>query len=194
MMDLRPFIGNTRITDYSFDLAAQIMSPSIVFSTAQLTSLYNYNMGLCSERTGLYPMSNWQTHRLCLMSAIARRLKNTTMAWQCHNMCVRWITISDCGCCDAASQDYHWRDSCQYKVYGWWALAQAMVYLQPMTKKPYKTYFVAFFRWLDKFKTERHVEFVLSRVPADASKPHYNKVFDPSYANSMIRSFSQLTS
>lgn len=194
MTDIKAFLGNPRITDFSFDLAARIAPPTSTFSRADLTSLFNYNLGLCSERTGLYPMSNWQPHRLCLMSAISARLKDTTMAWQCHNLCIRWITISDCKCCDAASQDYHWRDSCEYKVYGWWALTQAMVYLQPTTKQPYKKYFVAFFRWLDKYKTEQHVEFVLSNVRTDVSKPSYNKVFSPSYAASMIRAYSKLTS
>jgi len=193
-MDPKTYINNPRITDYSFKLAKYINDNQTDAKT--LRDLYNYNLSLCQGEKALYPMSNWQSHRLCLMSSIAARLNNRSLIQQCESLAIQWIKISDCECCDAKSQDYHWRDSCEYVVYGHWALVQALVYLQPKTKKPYKYVFDDYLKWIEPYQKgiKKHVEFVNSRnMPADLSKPNYNKPFDPNYHINFARVYSQLS-
>jgi hypothetical protein len=195
MMNPKDYIGNQRITDYSFRLATTIQKATTI-SKNDLLNLYKYHLDLCIPPNALYPMSNWQSHRLCLMASIAQRLNDMTRAQQCHTLCLEWIQISDCNCCIAANQDFHHRDSCQYKIYGWWALCQAMVYLQPMTRFAYKPLFVRYFQWLAPYQqgTLKHIEFLKSKNKTDIHKPDYGKVFDPAYNNNLMKVYSQLKS
>lgn len=192
-MDLSKYIGNPRITDYSFQLADAIQK--MTFPTSHLINLYSYNLNLSTPPNALYPMSNWQSHRLCLMASIARKLNDKTRAWACHTMCLKWIPESSCKCCPAASQDYHYRDSCEYKVYGWWALCQAMVHLQPLTRFAYKPLFANYFKWLQPYKngSVKHVEYIRSQIASDVNKPSYGKLFDPNYNTNLVRVYQQLT-
>lgn len=193
-MDPKTYIGNPRITDYSFALAAFIQQAKTV-SRTDLLNLYQYHLDLSTPPNSLYPMSNWQTHRLCLMASIALKLKDTTRARQCHTLCLEWIRVSDCSCCTAANQDFHYRDSCEYKIYGWWALCQAMVYLQPLTQFAYKPLFAEYFEWLKPYQDGKmkHIEFAKSQIKDDVKKPMYGKVFDPAYNNNLMRVYTKLT-
>jgi hypothetical protein len=194
-MNPKDYINNTRITDYSFALSRFITQNQVDKET--LENLYNFNLSLCSGSQALYPMSNWQSHRLCLMSSIAVKLNNQSYINTCEKLCIDWIKISDCGCCDAKSQDFHWRDSCEYVVYGHWALAQALVYLQTATKKPYKNLFNDYLKWIEPYQKGvlKHVEFVNSKnMPSDLSKPNYNKQFNPDYNKNFERVYNLLKS
>lgn len=194
-MDPKRYIGNARITDYSFDLANSIRAAT-TFNTTDLTSLYNYHLSLSVPPNALYPQSNWQPHRLVVMSAIAAKQKDMKKINQCHAMCLKWIIDSDCKCCIAKSHDYHFRYSCEYKVYGWWALCQAMVNLQPLTKYAYKPLFVDYFKWLKPYQTGAitHIEFLHSQLASDVNKPNYKKKFNPAYNDNLMRVYTRLTS
>lgn len=194
-MDIKTFINNPRITDYSFRLAKFIFDNSKTLDKKLLLDLYNYNLSLCQGTSALYPESNWQSHRLCLMSSIAVVLNSKNLIQECENLCLNWISVSDCKCCLAKSQDYHYRDSCEYVIYGWWALAQAYVYLQKNTNKPYKSLFINYFKWLEPYQNGsiKHVEFKNSKnMPSDLSKPNYEKVFDPNYNINFMRVYNLL--
>jgi hypothetical protein len=194
-MDIKKYIKNPRITDYSFELADYIFDNSKILDKKILLDLYNYNLSLCQGTTALYPMSNWQSHRLCLMSAIANVLNNNNLIQQCEKLAINWLSISDCKCCIAKSQDFHWRDSCEYVIYGYWALVQAFVYLQLKTKKPYKYLFNNYFKWLIPYQagTKKHIEFKNSKnMPADLSKSNYNKLFNPNYNNNFMKVYNLL--
>jgi hypothetical protein len=196
-MDLLSFVGNPRITDYSFRVADAVFINASIFKKKDLLALYNYHLELSQGAKALYPQSNWQSHRICLMSAIAVALRDTSRIGQCDALISRWIRESGCGCCDARSQDFHWRDSCEYVVYGWWALAKACVYLQSANKKAYRPLFDNLFRWLTPYQkgTKTHVEFVNSKnMPADLKKPMYNKPFDPDYVINLRRVYDLLRS
>ncbi|NDE18177.1 hypothetical protein EBZ80_24990 [bacterium] len=196
-MDLLSLVGNPRITDYSFRVADSIFTNGSGYKKEDLLALYGYHLGLCQPPNALYPQSNWQSHRICLLSAIAVTLRDTSRINQCDALLRRWIAESSCGCCDARSQDFHWRDSCEYVVYGWWALAKACVYLQSANKKPYKPLFNNLFAWLAPYQagTKKHVEFVNSKnMPADLQKPKYNKPFDPNYVINLTRVYDLLKS
>lgn len=189
-MDLLSFVGNPRITDYSFRVADAVFTNRSVYKKQDLVALYGYHLDLSQGKDALYPQSNWQSHRICLMSAIAVALGDAARIDQCDALVRRWITESGCGCCDARSQDFHWRDSCEYVVYGWWALAKACVYLQSANKKAYKPLFDNLFRWLAPYRngTKKHIEFLNSKnMPADLQKPMYNKAFDPNYITNLTR-------
>lgn len=192
-MNVKSYIGNPRITDYSFDLADYIYNIKNKVVNTDLINLYKYHINLCKPPNALYPQSNWQPHRLCLLSAIAVRLNNTSYISECHTLAIKWIDESDCNCCTAASQDYHWRDSCQYKVYGWWALCASFVYLQPKTNFAYKPLFNDYMKWLLPYqKGLIHNEYVKSNVSTDVSKPLYKKPFDPSYNDNLMVWYNQL--
>jgi len=194
-MNIRTYIGNQRITDYSFDVAEYI-SKTKNLNRKDLQDLYNYNLSLSQGPNALYPMSNWQSHRICLMSSIATTLNDINKIKQCEKLAIDWISTSDCKCCDAKSQDFHWRDSCDYVVYGYWALVKAFVYLQKKTNAPYKHLFLNYFKWLDPYqkKIKTHIEFKNSKnMPADLSKPNYNKPFDPNYNKNFMNVFNLLT-
>lgn len=182
-MEIQKYVGNPRITDYSFALAESI-SKMTSPSQKTLVDLYSYQLSLCTGPDALYPQSNWQPHRLCLMSSIAVKLGDTKRIQECEKFLLAWPSVSDCTCCPLKSQDYHFRDSLEYVVYGWWALATAFVYLQSFTKKKYKYVFQnllnAFQPYVNGSKT--HVEFLKSKyMPQDKSKPSYNKKFNPEY-------------
>lgn len=194
-MDIDAYIGNSRITDYSFAVAKHIAEN--ICNKSSLDKLYNYHLSLCEGPDALYPMSNWQPHRLCLMSSIAVRLNDPIKIKKCEELSIDWIRVSDCKCCTVKSQDYHYRDSCQYVVYGWWALVQSFVYLQKITKKPYRPYFTNYLKWIQTFIDGKvtHVEFINSKnMPADRSKPFYGKTFDPTYNKNFSRVYDQLIS
>lgn len=194
-MNIASYIGNPRITDYSFVVADYIYTTKNSIRTIDLENLYNYHRRLCIPPNALYPQSNWQPHRLCLMSAIAVRLNRTAWISECHNLAVAWVNASSCKCCDGASQDFHWRDSCAYKVYGWWALCAAFVYLQPKTRRSYKPYFAAYLTWIRTFDQGRiHIEYRNSKVADDIKKPNYNRPFDPTYNNNLMRWYNRLLS
>jgi len=193
-MDIRVYVGNPRITDYSFTVANYIMDNNC--PRASMEELYRYHLSLCEGPDALYPMSNWQAHRLCLMSAVAFRMNDATKLKKCESLSTQWITVSDCKCCTAGSQDFHYRDSCEYVVYGWWALAWSFVYLQKATKKAYKPLFARYLEWIRNYETGKmsHVEFVNSKnMPADLSKPNYKKPFNPAYHQNFMRVYNLLT-
>lgn len=195
-MNINSYIGNPRITDYSFTLAKYIKT-STNLNRNNLINLYNYHKSLCIPPNALYPESNWQSHRLCLMSSIAVYLNDTIKINEVEKLAIQWITVSDCKCCTVKSRDFHYRDSCTYVVYGWWALAQAFVYLQSKTKRPYKQYFRNYFLWLKPYQTgtKKHVEFKNSKnMPQDLQKPEYNKLFDPNYNDNLLRVYNLLSS
>ena len=182
-MDLQSHIGNPRITDYSFSVSDFIMTkkPS---DKKTLTDLYNYQLSLCTGPNALYPESNWQPHRLCLMSSIAVVLNNTQLISQCEKLANDWIQLSNCKCCTIRSRDFHFRSSLEYVVYGWWALARAFLYLQSTTKKSYKGLFTNYLNAMKPYQngSKIHYEFVRSQyMPQDKSKASYGKKFDPAY-------------
>lgn len=182
-MNIKSYIGNPRITDYSFDLAKFIFEKKPT-DKKSLLDLYNYHLSLCIGKNALYPESNWQPHRLCLMSSIAVVLNNLSLIQQCEKIAIDWIALSNCKCCDVRSRDFHFRDSLEYVVYGWWALAQAFLYLQTNTKKSYRVLFQNYLKWLVPFQqgTKTNFEFVESKyMPQDRSKASYGKKFDPAY-------------
>lgn len=182
-MNVKSFIGNPRITDYSFDLADFIMKTKPT-DKVSLLNLYNYHFLLCVGKNALYPESNWQPHRLCLMSSIAVVLGNQNLMAQCEKIGTDWIALSNCGCCPIRSRDYHYRDSLEYVVYGWWALAKAFLYLQSKTNKSYRALFTNYLAWLVPYQkgTKINIEFVESKyMPQDLSKASYGKKFDPLY-------------
>lgn len=191
-MDIESLIGNPRITDYSFR-ASEYISMNHV-SRHVLEELYMYHLGLCIGDKAMYPETNWQSHRLCLMSAIAVKLDRMDWVWQCHDLCMDWIRNSDCNCCNCSSKDYHWRDSCEYKIYGWWGLAAAFVSLQSKTQYPYKKWFTPYFDWFRPYETGEkiHYEYLTSRIASDKDKPHYGKQFDPSYNKNLMRHYNKL--
>lgn len=193
-MNIRDFIGNKRITDYSFRLASFISTNAKNIPVKDLRDLYTYNINLSVGKGSLYPQSNWQPHRLCLLSSIAVALNDASLIHRCHSLCLEWIRVSDCKCCIAKSQDFHWRDSCEYVVYGWWALCQSMVYLQPKTKFRYKPSFVEYFRWLDQYKEGKqiHVEYLNSKIPNDLEKPMYGKNFHVRYNDNLMAVYNKL--
>jgi hypothetical protein len=194
MTTITKYINNPRITDYSLALSKQIYGNKQLLKT-ELLALYNYHINLSIGPKALYPMSNWQSHRLCLLSSIAVTLDNPTLIQQCHRLCLEWIRTSDCKCCTAKSQDFHWRDSCEYKVYGWWALCQAMVYLQPKTRFAYRPLFREYFAWLKRYEDGLvHIEYLRSNVASDVKKPRYGLKFDPSYNKVLMVPYNQLTS
>ena len=117
-MDLLSYIGNPRITDYSFKVADAIFLDRNSFKKDDMILLFNYHLNLCEGPNALYPQSNWQSHRICLMSAIAVALNDTKSITRCDHLIDDWITRSNCNCCDACSHDFHWRDSCEYVIYG----------------------------------------------------------------------------
>lgn len=176
------YVGNHRITDYSFCLAKSIDAMDTVPATDAL-ALYDFLKRDCVGTTALYPQSNWQTHRLVVMSILAVRLSDRARVDECHELAMQWLPKSNCRCCDARSLDFHERDSCQYIIYGWWGLAQAMVYLQRVNHVAYLPYFDTYFRWLAPYQNgeKTHIEFVHSRLPEDVNKPMYDKPFDPVY-------------
>ena len=183
-INLRGYINNPRITDYSFSLTNNIQS--IKYPSSDCIALYSYLLSLCRGSTALYPQSNWQSHRIMVMSALAVSLNDTARINECEKLAIAWITTSDCKCCPVRSQDYHYRDSCQYVVYGWWALVRAFEILQDVTKKSYRSWFDNYMRWIQFIRDGKmvtHREFVKSQVRADVSKPMYNKPFDVSYHN-----------
>lgn len=180
--NLRQYINNPRITDYSFSLVSQIQKTTS--PPSDCVALYTYLLGMCRGTTALYPQSNWQPHRLMVMSALAVSLQDLTRANECEALAVAWIPLSDCRCCPVRSQDYHYRDSCQYVVYGYWALVQTFQILQGVTNKKYRPLFDNYLRWIKYIqdgKTKTHYEFVNSQVPADVQKAMYNKPFDVAY-------------
>lgn len=183
-MDIKYYVGNPRIIDYSFSLSKLIVDTKPK-NTKELSELYQYNLSLCTGINALYPESNWQPHRTCLMSAIAYVLNDLNLVKECEKLAINWISASNCNCCEIRSKDYHYRDSLEYVVYGWWALAQTFVYLQKITKKSYKRLFNNYFAWLKQYEdgTKIHIEFVNSKnIPNDKSKPSYGKKFNPDYS------------
>ena len=195
-MDIKSYIGNPRITDYSFRLDKYIRT-TLNLNKNDLINLYNYHKNLCIPPNALYPESNWQSHRLCLMSSIAVYLNDTIKVTEVERLAIEWITVSDCKCCDAKSRDYHYRDSCIYIVYGWWAIAQCFVNLQSKTKRPYKKHFINYFNWLKPYQTgvKKHIEFLKSKnMPQDLQKAEYNKLFDPNYNINLLRVYNLLSS
>lgn len=201
-LDVATFIGNRRITDYSFVLARALMTAKTSTSShslqnvnvTTLSNLYRFLKSLCVGSDALYPMSNWQPHRLCVMSAIAVYLNHRTWVMECEQLAIDWLRISDCRCCPAKSQDFHYRDSCAYVVYGWWALVQTFVHLQSITQTPYRRHFSFFLGWCNGYQKRRktHLEFVNSNIPADRAKPTFNKPFDPAYIENFMRVYRQL--
>lgn len=195
-MDPKKYIGNSRITDYSFQLSQSILTTR-PFDRKVLTDLYTYQLSLCTGATALYPESNWQPHRLCVMSSIAVVLNDSQRISQCEKLALAWISLSDCKCCAIRSRDFHFRSSLEYVVYGWWALAQTFLYLQSVTKKSYKNLFTNYLNWLKPYQngTKTHFEFVKSQyMPQDKSKPSYGKRFDPVYHDkTFMKVFVQLT-
>lgn len=185
-MDLSTFINNPRITDYSFRVSNEIMSkPFTTHPVDTRTRLYTYLLSMCQGTNALYPQSNWQPHRLLVMSSLALSLNDKVRISECERLAVQWIGQSDCRCCPVRSQDFHFRDSYTYVVYGWWALVRTMEILQKSTGRPYRAHFDNYLRWIEQFKTNRlkpHLEFVKSQLlPDDMSKPEYNKPFDWQY-------------
>lgn len=175
----------------------EISKTPTTFSVKDRIDLYNYLLSMCQGANSLYPESNWQPHRLIVMSAIAVSLKDSVRVNQCETLAIAWIKLSDCLCCNAKSRDYHFRDSVTYIVYGWWALAQTFVNLQKHTKKPYRVHFNNYLNFIRQFETGQiiHIEFVDSKLlPGDTSKPQYGKPFDPNYNINFLRVYNQLTS
>jgi hypothetical protein len=129
------------------------------------------------------------------MSAIAIFLKDNSKILEVEKFAISWISLSDCKCCIAKSRDFHFRDSCQYVIYGWWALAQCFVNLQKSTKKPYKIHFQKFLDWFKPYQSgsKKHVEFLNSKLlPDDYKKPMYGKEFDPNYIINFTRVYDLL--
>jgi hypothetical protein len=158
--------------------------------------LYQYHLNL-STTNALYPQSNWQPHRLMVMSCIAAFINDATRMRQCDTLIKQWIPLSNCtDRCGANSQDYHWRDSVTYLVYGVQALCQACLYLQgdnpTWLYKPIIKPFIDFIRPYE-LGTKKHIEFVQSKnMPEDLSKPLYNKPYPIGYAKNLFAMYNRL--
>jgi hypothetical protein len=182
-----------RITDYSYRACRHIDSlmitqmPSL---TSDLQRLYAYQ----KTQWTVHPMTNWQSHRLMLQACIAVKLLDRNLCQEIHRAMLKWIKDSDCRCCDGHSQDFHWRDSLEYLVYGLQAYVRAGLYLKPVTRYDYKRDIAHIMRWLDPFLEEQkiHIEYVNSRIASDTSKKSFKKPFDPAYARTLLKWYSQL--
>ena len=189
--------SNPRITDYSFQAAAALETmpaADVVRLRPTLNQLYAKLLDWSTGTDALYPMSNWQPHRLCLMAALAAKVKSTTWANQVLGLVGQWPKVSDCiDSCGWNSQDFHHRDAISYVVYGWWALAQACVYLQrvlPLTTPSLRPLFREFVSQMDKYKTGRlgvHIEFLKSKIASDVQKPLYGKPYPLDYNTNFDR-------
>lgn len=186
--------STTRITDISYTACKDIELNKIVRS--DLLKLYQYHLNL-STTNALYPQTNWQAHRLMVLSCIAVFINDATRMKQCDTLIRQWIPLSDCtDNCGANSQDYHWRDSVTYLVYGVQALCQACLYLQRKNQWAYKTLLKPFIDFIRPYEagTKTHIEFVNSQnMPDDMTKLLYNKPYPKGYAKQLLTMYGQLT-
>lgn len=185
--------STTRITDISYQACADIDQNQIV--TSDRLKLYQYHLNL-STTNALYPQSNWQPHRLMVLSCIAVSINDATRMRQCDTLIRQWIPLSDCtDKCGANSQDYHWRDSVTYLVYGVQALCQACLYLQQKNRWAYKPLLKPFIDFIQPYElgTNTHIEFVRSKnMPEDMSKSLYNKPYPKGYAKQLLAMYAKL--
>lgn len=188
-MSLSPLYFTPRITDYSYracsDIDRLMISKEISISD-DLRRLYAYQ----KTQWTLYPMTNWQSHRLMLQACIAFKLLDKALCQEVHAALLRWLRDSNCADrCGANSQDHHWRDSIEYLIYGLQAYVKAGLYLKPVTRYDYKKDIAGIMKWLDPYLkgTKTHIEYKNSMIPSDVNKPSYGKQFNPAYANTMLR-------
>jgi hypothetical protein len=191
---LNPIYFTPRITDYSYkacsDIEKLLITQNLPQITKELTDLYNYQ----KSQWSVFPMTNWQSHRLMLQSCIAFELMDKKMVDEIHGKLLQWIKDSDCNCCDSNSQDYHWRCSINYLVYGLLAWVRAINYIKPFTKYNYKKEIAHIMLWLDPYLKGKksNIEFIGSKIPSDINKKEYGKPFDPKYADNLVKLYNQL--
>jgi len=181
-----------RITDISNRLCAEVEAG--LYPESLLLELWDYHSN--PQRLDLYPMSNWRSHRIRCLACIARQLLDTVKAFYCHYLVLEWlIDLSPChDRCGASSQDWHWRDSAQYLVYGLQAVVNACIYIKPITKYNYAPLFVPHRVFLAPYisGSKKHLEYVRSKVASDKQKPEYAKPWDPKGADTLLRLLKQL--
>lgn len=179
-----------RITDISYDCCNFISKNNV--SKTELENLYNYH----KSNNNIYPMTNWMAHRLMVLSLIAVKLNDQTKIKECHNLIIKYIsTDSVClNCKCGANQDFHWRDSINYLVYGCQALANSCLYLKPYTKFNYKALFEKHLKFLKPYLegTKKHIEYRNSEIKSDVNKPEYNKEWQPLYAVQFLNLVSKM--
>jgi hypothetical protein len=185
-----------RITDISNDLCKYIKDNDTI-DTEDLVRLYDYH----KNNNHIYPLTNWQAHRIRCMSCIAARLKDKVKIWHCHYLVLQYFfekSHCQCHCVDrhpGENHDFHHRDSLNYLVYGSQALANACLYLKPFTK--YNYYYDLFEPILDFINPfirgeKTHIEYVNSEIHSDKTKPEYGKKWNPSYASTFFRILEQI--
>ena len=182
-------LKRVRITDISNELCKVV--DAYIGNKASLIALYDYHKSNC----GLYPMSNWQAHRLRALSCIAVKLNDKGRIKECHDMILIYIK-KDSVCHDkcGANQDFHYRDAINYLVYGSQALASACLYLKPFTKYNYHSIFDSTMLFLKPYLSgsKKHIEYVKSNIKSDVDKPEYDKVWDPNYAKPFLTILEKL--
>ena len=190
--DLLKKYSTTRITDISYEACRNVEK----MNNSDLDKLYNFHLNLCIPPNAVHPMSNWQAHRLMLMSCIALKQRDMAKARRCDSLLMNWIRISKChDRCSARSQDFHWRDSVTYLVYGVQAFAQAALYLQTLNPAwIYKRILKPYIDFINLYETGRrtHIEFRNSKIESDKSKDLYLKPYPIGYAKQLMIIYNQL--
>lgn len=189
-----------RITDISNELCRTIDemdSHTITKNRAMsqiLEELYLYH----KANEHIHPLTNWHAHRLRCMSCIAFKLHDIVKVWECHYFIMQYLyERAQCPCHleqrhntrHGANHDFYHRDSLNYLVYGSQALANACVYLKPITRFDYRPIFCPVLEFLRPYLDRRkvHVEYIHSEIQSDCDKPEYGKVWDPCYASTFLR-------
>lgn len=172
-----------RITDISNELCQLIDAKKI--SRNDLMELYKFH----KSKHHIFPSSNWMSHRIRVLSCIATALDDIVKIWECHYwVLLYYYELSVCQDKCGAGADYHFRDSLNYVVYGFQALVNACLYLQPITKYNYKPMFDVVVAFLNPYLTSRvkHIEFQSSALQSDSRKAEYLKPWNPLYASTFL--------
>lgn len=93
------------------------------------------------------------------------------------------------------NHDFFHRNSLNYVVYGYQALVNACIYLQPHTRYSYMFLFHPVLDLLQPYLdgTKKHVEFVHSEIADDKTRKEYKKYWDPDYAKTFLFLIQQLS-
>lgn len=169
-MDYYKKYAIVRITDIHNDLVKDVDDNKI--SKDVLTQLYHYHLN-----NNPYPMSNWNACRIRVLSKIAVKLNDTVSIWFCHYELLNYMLKLSHQ--NWINNDFLWRDSLEYVVFGYLQVVRASQYLLPITNYSYIRLFDYVLNFMTPYvsKQKTHREFIYSKVSSDINKPSYGKEF-----------------
>lgn len=208
LLIIRTELSNTRITDYakSLNTLLEWYDPTI-FSSTENRSVQQWIVRardfLHRQSFGteaLYPTSNWQFYRIWTMASMSVILKQPDAIASLRSEFIAALRRS-ISLADGSLEDFRHRDSVEYHVYALYAIINTVRVIGPSLSTTDGTELWPDCRgelWgivrpavLFMLRHARgqvvHLEFVRSAIPADKTRPEYNRPFVTSKCGYVMR-------